>query len=93
LVAEEKRMMETMNRMHEPPVIDPDAPTVTVVDFDKTAQEGADENRQLDDPVHGSIVCAPPGTVPRISDASAPERIRPSPPTEVTQGVALRVFI
>ncbi len=54
LVAEEKRMMETMNRMREPPVIDPDAPTVTVVDFDKTAT--------YDQPMHFRVIVT--GSVP-----------------------------
>ena len=58
LVAEQRReseaAMELVKRMQEPPVVDPDAPTVTVLDFDKTATYGQ--------PMHFKVVIT--GSVP-----------------------------
>lgn len=55
------RAVETLKRMEEPPVIDPDAPTVTVVEFDKTAT--------YDQPMHFRVIVTGSVPVPRLSVA------------------------
>jgi hypothetical protein len=51
----------TMKRLREPPVIDPDAPTVTVVDFDKTAT--------YDQPMHFRVIVTGSIPVPTLTVA------------------------
>jgi beta-lactamase regulating signal transducer with metallopeptidase domain len=61
VLAMDTKAMEEMQRLRKPPVIDPDAPTVTVTDFDKTAT--------YDQPMHFRVVVTGSAPVPKFTVA------------------------